>query len=96
MPEEQILAWIEYDYEIGLDYNDNLRSGVIASAIYNVNRSKKSDKVLTPYDIPFLKLKKPGKNKPDKQSRLMSKDDYKSFKELMKACGKPIKTKKKE
>jgi hypothetical protein len=45
---EQYLNWLSY-YEIspwGYEI-ENYRSGIIASAIMNVNRSKKSDKLFT-------------------------------------------------
>jgi hypothetical protein len=48
----QFLEWLEfyqlepYGYEL-----DNYRAGIIASAIYNTNRSKESDKVFEPKDF---------------------------------------------
>lgn len=85
--EEQLLSWMEYDNEIGIDHDDNWRAGVIASTILNSQRSSKKDKVWTPYDMP-LNLIDPRKQI---QPKAMTKDEWKEYKSMLKLCGKVVK-----
>lgn len=48
----QLREWAEYDaLEPFGERREDLRAGIVAAAIMNVNRSKKSDKVWAPQDF---------------------------------------------
>lgn len=48
----ELNGWMNYFSKEPFDYQmENYRSGIIASAIYNVNRQKTTDKVFKPEDF---------------------------------------------
>ena len=52
----QLLEWLQFMQLEPFGFNvENYRSGIIASSIYNVNRSKTTDKVFEPKD--FFEMK---------------------------------------
>jgi hypothetical protein len=84
---------LEYDYEIGFNHDSNWQAGTIASAIYNMQRTKKSDKLWTPYDM-GLGIRN---HKVKVKSEPMNKEGWAEYKSMLKACGKLVgKGKKKE
>lgn len=77
---------MEYDYEVGLEHDDNWRAGVIASSIRNTMRNKRSDKVWTPYDMD-LGIRDPRKVN-HQPSKPINRDEWLSYKDMLKKCGK--------
>ena len=70
MPASLLYEWIEYFSLESFDFQlDNYRSGLITSAILNVNRQKSTDKVWSPQDF-FPDLDKQNKTQSVEQMEM--------------------------
>lgn len=90
---DQLLSWLEYfQLEPFGEERDDLRSGSIAAAIYNVN-ARRGAKQLTPQDCALKFVPKEVENKKPlspEEAALQARERFDSFKAMMKEGRKPV------
>lgn len=85
-PWRQFRRWLDfYELEPWGDERADLRSGIVASILANVNRDPTKSSSFSPYDfMPYLL------ERPKEESVPMDEQGWNDFKSMMIASGKPI------